>query len=615
MLAVVLLCLVGCIAAATYDIVLGVLVPDLSESAPLQQAVWTAISDAQRTLGPFTVQPVFEQTYCNDTGTATALTALSRRGVTSVVGPPCDASCRLTWPILSLQSIPQFSTGCGGLPVSPLYDQVYRVAPPDKYKLMAVELLSRTYGSSAAFIVPSTSGWASLLPTLADVIPTSNWFLYDSDARLDSVLAIVLANPSFAILAFNVVDVAGFVAAVQSPSVALVGLSVDFNGTQISSTSALVSIVLDTSPVANVSQSLQASLVYDATMLACQKSLKPSATLFPPSPGASGLINWIGDQRVRAPLFQVEAVISGKIQVLGTFSLALNGSLVYAIAQPTALWSKPASTTSAPYAPWVLGAICILSACGLAFVMRLFLPPFWLVSIFFDGFDRHKDAIDAQTFQVYTAQEKSASLRRNTRALIFQTGLDLFNLGISIGVFFGFVIEQETNIPRIAIYSIALGSQIAFIPSLVATRMPTILRHHAPKWIQIKPANVSVLDGSFVGPVNLNLPGGRVDVSALLGGLQTTLQQVQLEHLDVANALLRLWLEEVPILGINVYYILSMTVPPPVLYIATFGAMVAMGFKLHLLNRLSELYFQQRGVLFDIAMARLEVKQRRSSYN
>ncbi|KAF0683630.1 Aste57867_24336 [Aphanomyces stellatus] len=636
-----------------YDLILGVLVSNTSD-ATFAQAVWSAIHDAQAD-GALSVLPLFAQTSANDTMTLQVLAALPSV-LTAVVGPSTPAACRLSWPLLSLQGTPQWATGCTALPraASMAYPLLTRVAPNDMFKVLAVELVTAQYSrrGAVAYVVPATSEWASIvLPSLVDVVPTSRWFLYDAQSAtsLAAAVAAVHANASFTTLAFDrgwnddddmTITASSIATQAQRANLTLIGLALELDllNHPPPLVSLLLSITMPKTPVANLSQSLVASYYYDATALACRAhrlGTNTSASALSVV-GASGPITWTA-AATRAPLFQLQALLPSSsaaiVVVVGAFALALNGSLVYtptasssSIAWPTSGGAAPTSTPAAlPYGTSVLGGICISSACSLAFLLRMFLPPFWLVSLVFDGFDRQKE-VDEQTFQVYSVQEKHAAKRRNAHVLVTQTLLDVVNLGLGLAAYFGFVIAVDDNIARIAFYSLALGCQIAFMPSLLSVRVPMILRYSQWAIAAAKP-KTKVQDEFAFRPLGRtdNVPAVLCESDAMddvvphsssLDGLHTTLTHVQQEHVEVANSLLRLWLEEVPLLGLNVFYIVSFpAVVAPVVLAVTFSTLLAVGFKLHLFNRLSELYFSQRGVLFDIAMARLESKQRRSSYN
>ncbi|RHY12073.1 hypothetical protein DYB36_004342 [Aphanomyces astaci] len=638
----------GLPTAYAYDVVLGVLVPQLTDET-LEQAVWSAIHDASLDDPALNVTTVVFETGCNATGTLVALQAFASQRVTAVVGPTCAEACRHSVPFGALQQWTQVTAGCGAyvVPTDDIYNRVYQIAPPDSTKLLAAELVAKTYtgGGTVAYVVPWTSDWVSTLASLRGVVPSARWFFYDA-STLAAVLVAVHATPEVKIIAFDVepsMSVTSFVSMAQRSTVALLGLSVDLDLLLraiplFQSTSHLISIAFSKSPSTNLTQpiTVTSAYMYDATITAC-RSQKPSSFALSAHTGASGAIDWI--QRTRAPLFQLQVVpASGGVAViLGTFA-PVGSTLVYTDSQPPAAapvtWSTLLSSSSPgtsspsktlPYGPSILGAICLSSACSLAFLIRMFLPPYWLVGMFFAGFDRQKDTVSEDTFQVYTVQEKDAAKRRNSQVLVVQTMLDVTNLGLGLAVYFGFVIGQDSSIPRIAFYSIALGSQVAFLPSLLSSRMPMILRYTKYRRFCTKDNKVAAnteLDYSF--PTHNHHIGGvvvaggtRIEIPAVIFGLESSLRYIEQEHLDVASSLLRLWLEEVPVLGINVYYLLEGVVSDTVaiVFVATFGTMVATGFKLHLVNRLSELYFKRRGVLFDIAMARLESKQRRSSYN
>ncbi|RHY31226.1 hypothetical protein DYB32_005183 [Aphanomyces invadans] len=609
-------------SVVAYDVVLGVLVPHQSDVA-LQEAVFSAIADASRDDPSLNVTAVIADTGCNDTGTLAAMQTFATRGVTAVVGPGCAAGCQHSVPFSTLKQWTHIATGCGAYAVPLEHSRVYQMAPPDSTKIIAAELVAKTYtgGGGVAYVVPWTSEWTTTLASLKGVVPSSRWFFYD-DTTLSSVLTVVQGVADIKVIAFDVPmsGLAAFVVQAQRPTVALLGLTLELDLFLRSlplfqATSHVLSISFSKTAAVNLTQptTLAAAYMYDATITAC-RSQNPLSTVSAAYTGASGAIDWV--QRIRAPLFQLYVLPAGSsggvVVALGTFSLSLTSTLVYTDHQtpPNAImWStvpsaSPSTSKDLPYGPSILGGICLSSACCLAFLIRMFLPPYWLVGLFFAGFDRQKDTVDEETFQVYTVQEKDAAKRRNSQVLVVQTVLDVTNLGLGLAVYFGFVIGQDSSIPRIAFYSVALGSQVAFLPSLLSVRIPMILHYTKYRGVFVKDNKIrtEALDFSF--PTTNHHIGSGV--------------HVQQEHLDVASSLLRLWLEEVPILGINVFYLLDGVVTlddAAMVTVATFGTMVATGFKLHLVNRLSELYFKRRGILFDIAMARLESKQRRSSYN
>ncbi|KDO16774.1 hypothetical protein SPRG_17743 [Saprolegnia parasitica CBS 223.65] len=383
--------------------------------------------------------------------------------------------------------------------------------------------------------------------------------------------------------------------------------------------------------VANASTTSTVHLLYDATY-AYLRYQTHDVSSSAPFVGRTGLVQYLsGTPFMRTPAFDLDVLVAGTLATVGNFSYEkTSGSMVFT---PRAVnfnwapvtWSATNSPSLLPYGPAVLGMICILSACSFILLVRMFFSQSCLAARVFTGFSKQeKSGIEdpTQTQMVVTNLEKRAAERRVQLVLGLQTLLDMTQLVAELVAYFMYVMVYDTNVGRIALYSMGLGIELASLPSLLLLRVPIFFRHSPWPWV----LNTTKIKPTETGPA-LN-PGeppsvmirkhvhGRQSMVTTLVALQVSLGHLQQEHLEVANSLLRLWLQEVPLLCLNIYYVFAAdtSVQHTSIVVACCVDFVALGFKTHLIHRLTELYVAQRGVHFDIQMAKLESKQRRSSY-
>ncbi|OQR87366.1 hypothetical protein ACHHYP_08972 [Achlya hypogyna] len=662
-------------AAVGADIVLGVLVPSLSD-LQLLSAVEHAITDAKGTLGNVSIRPVYAETSCSEAQTVQAWGQLGN--FSALLGPVCTSSCQLVSSLLQQQRPYTVSVhyGCTGISCSASKNLQVQMVPSDDFKLAAVAALASYYGqasASIAYIISRKSSFLPLVPLLMSsstgTVPLGSSFLYlyDTTPSLASVLTLVKqTQPHITMVIFDGAEASpvsnvNFVASANAVfgstvGVVFVGLNLDLAMLQALSSSPLTITVLSitlpttkpangtilpalhwsTDTAVNMSSTPTVNLLYDATLLyllAQAMAPTPLATALPTAAasyhGRTGAVSFFADTLTRVPRFDVQVLVASTFATVGNLNCSVDVVCAYA---PVAIdfnwapatWSTTASTSLLPYGPVVLGVICIMSACSFLLLVRMFFSQSCLAARVFQGFSKHeKSGIEdpTQTQMVVSNLEKKAAERRVQIVLGLQTLLDMTQLVTELVAYFNFVMVYDANAIRIALYSIGLGVELASLPSLLMLRLPIFFRHSPWPWVlngpKIKPADVVAASSSpeTTFTIRKHVHGRQSTVTTLVA-LQVALAQLQQEHLEVANSLLRLWLQEVPLLGLNIYYVFQSTTSMhrASIVLACCVDFVALGFKTHLFHRLTELYVAQRGVHFDIQMAKLESKQRRSSY-
>ncbi|EQC39960.1 hypothetical protein SDRG_02616 [Saprolegnia diclina VS20] len=658
-------------AAVSADLLLGVLVPSLSDTQ-LQNAVHSAIADASAAfLFNQSVTPIFLETRCSDAGALAAWRHLPN--VSAILGPICAASsCALVDSLLQLErpAVVHVNYGCSSYScASGASATTLQIAPSDEHKLRAVAALASHYGQSSAeiaYVISTSSSFYPLLPLLlnASAGTASLLYVYDTPSSLSSVLTLVqTTQPQLSMLVFDGAETSpasnvAFVAAANTIFAAtvglvFVGLSIDVKMLKMVSPTPLTITVLSISmpslniatsnvslgpplswssaSIATSSTTSTVNLLFDATYAYLRYQANNDVSSSAPFLGRTGLVTYLPGTYMRTPAFDLHVLVASTLATVGNFSYQkTSGSMVYT---PISInfnwapvtWSATNSSSLLPYGPAVLGVICILSACSFILLVRMFFSQSCLAARVFTGFSKQeKSGIEdpTQTQMVVTNLEKRAAERRVQLVLGLQTLLDMTQLITELIAYFVYVMVYDTNVVRIALYSIGLGVELASLPSLLMLRVPIFFRHSPWAWvlntIKIKPTET----GPALGPGEPSVMirkhvHGRQSMVTTLVALQVSLGHLQQEHLEVANSLLRLWLQEVPLLCLNIYYVFAFDSSVQYrtsIVVACCVDFVALGFKTHLVHRLTELYVAQRGVHFDIQMAKLESKQRRSSY-
>ncbi|OQS02510.1 hypothetical protein THRCLA_05123 [Thraustotheca clavata] len=649
------------------SLMLGVFLPSLNDSH-LQNAVTQAIADAQSGL---MITPLFLETQCSDSLTLQAWSQLSN--VSVLIGPLCSSSCRLTSSLLQVQSphLPHFNFGCSSL--SECSPSDIQVAPHEHYKLKAVVALAQFYNQPSDNIVYIFHQKSALLPLVPLALGNSNGepllassllYVYNSNSSLIEVLNTIKSTKSGAtMIVFDGEEMSSssnmnFVVAANSifsssVGVVFVGMNLDLAMyKQFYSSKTTITVLSITLPITTPSYTTIATttsiswslpkysttstinLLYDTTYLylLAQSKCSNISECIPNTisyTGRTGQITFL-DSLERVPSYSLQVLTANTLATVGRFELPSgNISLPFTFSTITSQFNWTPVTWSTninsllPYGPVVLGGICITSACSLILLIRMFFSQSCLAARVFKGFSKNEKSViedPSQTQMVVSKLEKKAAERRVQIILGLQTLLDISQLILELVAYFGFVMAYETSAARIALYSIGLGVELASLPSILMLRLPIFFRHspwpwvfNGPKLQKTEVVQVAPASSEPAFTIRKHVHNRQSTVTTLVA-LQVQLVQLQSEHLEVANSLLRLWLQEVPLLGLNVYYLFLSAPNRTSIILACCVDFVALGFKAHLFHRLTELYVAQRGVHFDIQMAKLESKQRRSSY-